>query len=405
MPFPDVSGITTIDQQNPYLQKYGDLTVSPELAAQLAQQQQNAAMMGQDSLSGVPTPQAGDNLLQFLANLSFAGQDQYAAQLADMSGIPTQDYADLVSQINGATTQKNTVGNVLQGIYEGGIKHNPLLGVAVGTSLAGALGAGGAGGAGGGTTAGATTYPLTAGPLATGGAITAAPVAGGVGGVGAVTGTGAGAGTISGSIPATVAGGIKNWFSNPSNWVPIAGNLASGIIGSNAMNNATDAESAAYDRAITEQGRQYDTTRADLMPWLDEGKSALTKLQDPNANFMASPDYGFRRSEGTRDIGNSFAARGGSMSGNALKALNEFNSNLASGEFGDWWNRQAGLAGVGQTTGMQLGTIGANKASNVGNYLANQGDVRGSGVLGRGAVWSGALNNGISNWLYNRPRP
>ena len=48
--------------------------------------------------------------------------------------------------------------------------------------------------------------------------------------------------------------------------------------------------------------------------------------------FYDSPDYQFRLNEGQRDIGNSFAARGGAASGNALRALTQFNQNLAASE-------------------------------------------------------------------------
>ena len=110
--------------------------------------------------------------------------------------------------------------------------------------------------------------------------------------------------------------------------------------------------------------------------------------------FFNSPDYGFRRSEGQRDIGNSFAARGGAFSGNALKALTEFNSNLAAGEFGNWWNRQAGLVDAGQGGTAQTANAGANMANsitntigntaaNVGNNLIGAGNARASGVQGQ----------------------
>src|SRR5688572_5042530 len=51
--------------------------------------------------------------------------------------------------------------------------------------------------------------------------------------------------------------------------------------------------------------------------------------------FKASPDYQFRRDEGNRNILGGYGAAGGSgaFSGNALKALSDFNQNLASGEF------------------------------------------------------------------------
>lgn len=158
---------------------------------------------------------------------------------------------------------------------------------------------------------------------------------------------------------------------------------------------ASREQAAASDRAATlqyqaaaeataEQRRQYDLARQDQMPWLQSGQSALGRLDRVAAGdmsqFFTSPDYNFRRSEGQRDIGNSFAARGGAASGNALRALSEFNSNLASGEFGNWWNRTASQAGVGQTTASNLGSLGANAASNIGNI--NMGAATNAGQFG-----------------------
>lgn len=204
----------------------------------------------------------------------------------------------------------------------------------------------------------------------------------------------AGGAAASGFLPK-----VGNFLSKYGDYVIPAVN---GALGAYASGKASDAETAALQASIDETRRQYDTSRSDLMPWLTAGQGALNKLNNPTTNFMASPDYAFRRAEGERDIGNSFAARGGAASGNALRALTEYNSALASGEYGDWWNRQAGLAGVGQTTGMQLGTLGANSANNVGNYLAGQGVSRASGVLGKYGSIGNAINDSYYNRLYRR---
>jgi hypothetical protein len=200
----------------------------------------------------------------------------------------------------------------------------------------------------------------------------------------------------------TVPNGLGNALGNVPDWV---GNyLLPGLntlLGHNAADQASDAMVGAADRALAENQRQFDTTRSDLMPWMDAGKNALGRMQDPNA-FAASPDYGFRRDEGMRGIENSFASRGMGQSGNALKALTEFNSGLASGEYNDWWNRQAGVAGVGQNTAVNLGGIGASAANARGNYLTNAGDARASGVLGKNTALAGGLNDAFYNHLYRR---
>lgn len=184
--------------------------------------------------------------------------------------------------------------------------------------------------------------------------------------------------------------------------IMVGGSLLGGLFGKNASNRATRAQEQANQAAIAEQRRQFDLTRQDMQPWLNNGRIAVNKLGDPAQAFVTSPGYGFRRMEGQRDIGNSFAARGGAFSGNALRALTEYNQNLASGEFGNWWNQQAGLAGVGQQTATNLGQLGSASASRIGNYLNDSGAARASGIIGGANALSNGLSGAVDAWNYFR---
>lgn len=104
----------------------------------------------------------------------------------------------------------------------------------------------------------------------------------------------------------------------------------------------------------------------------------------PNADFFASPDYNFRRTEGLRDIAGSYAARGGGRSGNALRALTEFNSGLASQEFGNRFNRLAALAGAGQTANAQAGQGALTTGQLIGRNQVDAANARASGIAGAG---------------------
>lgn len=163
-----------------------------------------------------------------------------------------------------------------------------------------------------------------------------------------------------------------------------------------APKEAARIQADAAREGIAEDRRQFDVSRQDQLPWLQSGQRALTRLEDPNA-FQASPGYEFVRSEGMRDIGNSFAARGGAFSGNALRALAEFNSNQASMEFGNWWNRTAQQAGVGQTTANNLGVLGSQVAGRIGNRLQDAGDARASGIVNTAAIRQQQFQNGSNN--------
>lgn len=107
--------------------------------------------------------------------------------------------------------------------------------------------------------------------------------------------------------------------------------------------------------------------------------------------FFTSPDYQFRLNEGQRNVGNSFAARGGAASGNALRALTDFNQNMASAEYGNYFNRLAQMAGMGQVANQSVGAAGTNYANNAGNAALAAGDARASGVINNTNALLGGL--------------
>lgn len=178
------------------------------------------------------------------------------------------------------------------------------------------------------------------------------------------------------------------------------GAIAGGIISSKGASNAADAQGQAADTAAAEQRRQYDQIRQDQAPWMAAGNSALEQLQRLNAgdysSFNASPDYNFTRSEGQRDIGNTFAARGGAGSGNALKALAQYNSGLASGQYNNYYNKIAGVAGVGQNATNSVQQAGTTAANNISNIQIGAGDARASGIIGASNAWGNSINQAAS---------
>lgn len=178
--------------------------------------------------------------------------------------------------------------------------------------------------------------------------------------------------------------------------------LLGGLFGSRSAKKAARAQEQMQREAIAEQRRQYEQTRADQAPWMEQGRNALSRLADPQTSFTASPGYDWRRSEGQRGVGSSFAARGGATSGNALRALSEFNQNLASNEYGNWWNQQAGIAGVGQTATNAVGALGQSNANNVSGLLGGIGDARASGYLSQAGSLNSALNNGLNAYMLAR---
>lgn len=184
--------------------------------------------------------------------------------------------------------------------------------------------------------------------------------------------------------------------------------------GYNAKKGAK-AQASAAESANQVQWDMYDQTRTDNMPWMDAGRGSLDALMalqgfekvgdnwqmsarpmDTKQRMMQmDPGYQFRLGQGQDALQNSMAARGGALGGNALKALTEYGQNFASNEYGNVYNRLAGLANTGQATAQNLGSFGQNTAGAVGNNLITAGQARASGYAGQANALNGFIDNGL----------
>ena len=181
--------------------------------------------------------------------------------------------------------------------------------------------------------------------------------------------------------------------------LPTVIGVGGALLQANAAGDASDALLAGADAATREDRRQYDQTRADYAPWREAGTDAVNRLGRAStgdmSDFQASPGYNFRVSEGNRNMENRFSVGGGG--GNAMRALAEYNQNIASDEYGDWWNRQAGLSGVGQTATAGTAAAGDRASARIGSNYLDAGNARASGIMGQGQIWNNALQGIGSN--------
>lgn len=178
-----------------------------------------------------------------------------------------------------------------------------------------------------------------------------------------------------------------------------------------AGSKAAKAQRQAADASIAESRRQYDQDRADLAPWRQAGQNALDILtrtygvngQAPDMSaFQASPGYQFRRDEGLRAIDRSNAARGLLTSGAADKARMRYAEGLGAQEFGDWWNRLAGIAGTGQSATNTTVAAGQNSTNNIMNAYQQAGNARASSYANAGSAVNSGINNVLSAYLFNQ---
>ena len=95
------------------------------------------------------------------------------------------------------------------------------------------------------------------------------------------------------------------------------------------------------------------------------GPGAAPTFQAPTAADMANdPGYQFRLDQGNKALQASAAARGTLLSGGTLKALDQYNQDYASGEYGNVYNRAL------QNFGAQNTTFGNNQAAALNTFGA-----------------------------------
>jgi len=200
-------------------------------------------------------------------------------------------------------------------------------------------------------------------------------------------------------------------------WMIPAAIIGSSLLGSSASKSAGDTQAAAANNAAQLQNEQFQQTRQDQMPFLQAGQRALGKLEGAvdytpfgMSQFQQDPGYAFRLSEGQKALDNQAAARGGLISGNALRAATAYGQNMGSQEYTNAFNRYQleraaklnplqSLAGVGQTTATNLGQAGAANAGAVGNYLTGSAAANAAGQVGQ----ANAFGQGVSQYLnYNQ---
>ena len=205
----------------------------------------------------------------------------------------------------------------------------------------------------------------------------------------------------------------------------IAGSaIIGGVVASNSASKAAKAQENAANKASATELEQYYQNREDMQPWRDAGQQALDQMSagtvaggDFNrdftlADFTKDPGYDFRMQQGQQALDRSAAARGGALSGAAIKGQTRYGQDYASGEYQNAYNRfnndrtqrfnrLASLAGVGQTATRDVAQQGAQVASNVANNTIGAGNAQASSYVGQGNAISGAAQT-LGNFAMNK---
>lgn len=128
-----------------------------------------------------------------------------------------------------------------------------------------------------------------------------------------------------------------------------------------------------------------------------QGQGVAGDLMRPfgMSDYQEDPGYQFRLKEGLNALEKSAAARGGLLSGGALKGITRYGQEAGSQEYqnaynryqsnqSNQFNRLASIAGIGQTANNALGQAGQNYANQAGYYSMQNGANQGNAMLSAG---------------------
>lgn len=191
------------------------------------------------------------------------------------------------------------------------------------------------------------------------------------------------------------------------------------LIGGYASNQAAKKQLQGQREANAAQERMFNRQVELQEPFRQAGVNALPELIEASRytpfgmeQFQADPGYGFRLKEGLRALENSAAARGGLLSGNAMRGITRYGQGLASDEYTNAFNRYQAeraarlnplqsLAGMGQSNAATM----AQQAGQYGQALAqgatNMGNIRASSYMNTANALAGGIGTGL-NYYQNQ---
>lgn len=188
------------------------------------------------------------------------------------------------------------------------------------------------------------------------------------------------------------AGGLG--LAGSSNYLVPAAIAGSSLLGANAAKSAAGIQAGAQNQANQLQYQMFKEQQALQEPWRQTGINALNKLNSGDI-LGNDPGYAFRLKEGQKALERQAAARGGLISGGALKAATRYGQDMGSQEYQNAFNRYSTLAGYGQGATNTLTNAAGNVGSNVGAGITSAGAANAAGNVGM----ANALASGVGQYL------
>jgi hypothetical protein len=216
---------------------------------------------------------------------------------------------------------------------------------------------------------------------------------------------------------------------DPVTGLTAGASLLGGAMSARGASQAADTQAAAADRSAALQKEMFDKQMAGQEPFRQAGITGQNRLMEllglggdtgaagygkygrdfGMSDFQADPGYAFRLSEGQQALDRSAAARGGLISGGALKAATRYGQDMGSQEYQNAFNRYqtsrsnqlqplGNLMSMGQSAASNQGTAAGNYGTNAGQAYMAGGQAIGAGQLGMGNTINNALGAAASSY-------
>jgi len=221
-------------------------------------------------------------------------------------------------------------------------------------------------------------------------------------------------------------------------WIAAGASILGGLIGgagsrsaantqADAATNAANVQAQSAREAQALQRQMFDQQMERQEPFRQAGLTGQNRLMEylglgGNAgaegygkygrdfgmsDFQADPGYAFRLGEGQKALERSAAARGGLISGGALKAATRYGQDMGSQEYQNAFQRYqtnrsnqlqplGNLMSMGQAAASNQGSAADQYGRNAGNMIMGAGNATAGGITGAGnALAAGTM--GMAN--------
>jgi hypothetical protein len=216
---------------------------------------------------------------------------------------------------------------------------------------------------------------------------------------------------------------------DPVTGITAAASIVGGSMSARGATQAAETQAAAADRAAALQKEMFDLQRAGQEPYRQAGLTGQNRLMEllglggapgaegygkyakdfSMADYQADPGYAFRLGEGQKALERSAAARGGLISGGALKAATRYGQDMGSQEYQNAFNRYqtnrsnqlqplGNLMASGQSAASNQGAAAGQYGTNAGNAYMAAGQATAAGQLGVGNTINNALGAAASSY-------